>query len=244
LNKQGFVDLHNHLIYGMDDGAKSFRETTKMLLQAKNNGVAIIYATPHVVPGRIDFPLKRFLQRVKEANDWCEENDLALSVLSGCEIFYTPETIRFLNEGRIPCLGDTNCVLVEFNPDVSHNELKDAARKLQNSGYQPVIAHAERYRCLRFPGRMAELQSAYGASIQMNAHFVLSRQGFFTEIWKKQVLSKGLIDIIASDSHDTRYRPCCLKKCFDSISAEYGKHTALSLFRHKLAHDEAADHGC
>ena len=241
MSKQELIDLHNHLIYGMDDGAKSFHETTQMLLQAKNNGVATIYATPHVVPGRIDFPIDRFFQRVKKANDWCRENGLMLTVLPGCEIFYTPETIRFLNEERIPCLGNTNCVLVEFNPNVSYNELRDAVRKLQNSGYQPVVAHIERYRCLRMPGRMAEIQNAYGALLQMNAHFFSTKQSFFTERWKKQVLSRSLIDIIASDSHDTKHRPCCLKKCFDCISEEYGAKKADSLLAYRLSHDEGAE---
>lgn len=204
------IDIHQHLIFGMDDGAKTFEETQQMIRHAANQGITRIIATPHATPGIQEFHYQRFMEHLSLANQWCRAQAVPMEILPGCEIFYTPETTRWLQEGRIPTLAGTRHVLVEFNLTASYEELRSAARKLSNAGYEPVFAHIERYRCLSKLERIKELREDYPVLTQVNANTFLHSRGFFKNRWLRRVLEDNLIDLVASDAHNTDTRPCRL----------------------------------
>ena len=144
-----FVDIHHHLIYGLDDGAQTFEDTKAMLKTAYKNGVKTIAATTHVMPGIERFDLMAYKVRLATAQKWSDEQALGIRICFGSEIFYTASTERLLMEGYIPTLNGTSNILVEFNPNETYRRIRDAVRRLGNAGYTVVIAHAERYDALR-----------------------------------------------------------------------------------------------
>ena len=99
----GFVDIQHHLIYGLDDGAQTWEQTQQMLTQAGENGIRRIIATPHAEPGMRPFPMRELMERIRQAREWCIQQGMQLEILPGCEIFYTPQTVRMLRDGVIPC---------------------------------------------------------------------------------------------------------------------------------------------
>ena len=111
---EGFVDIHHHLIYGMDDGAQTWEQTQQMLTCAWQNDIDRIIATPHAEPGMEPFPMEQLMRRIRRAQSWCDEQRMQMEILPGCEIFYTPQTVWMLREGLIPTLAGSNYVLVEF----------------------------------------------------------------------------------------------------------------------------------
>lgn len=221
MKAMALVDVHHHIIHGLDDGSPDFDETKRMLLRARAEGIEHIIATPHAYPGHREFQMETFLKRLEMANSWCKTNKIDLCIHPGSEILYLPDTLRMLREGRIPTLAGSSHVMLEFPPDSGYHMLKEAARKLQNSGYQPVFAHVERYRCLRNLGNMEELHDKYQVLMQMNANTVISKQGFFGELWKKHVFAEGWIDIVSSDAHNTTSRPCKLGKAYHWLADHY-----------------------
>ena len=102
---EGFVDIHHHLIYGMDDGAQTWEQTRQMLTSAWKNGIDRIIATPHAEPGMEPFPMEQLTRRIQKAQSWCDEQRMQMEILPGCEIFYTPQTVCMLREGLIPTLA-------------------------------------------------------------------------------------------------------------------------------------------
>ena len=120
---EGFVDIHHHLIYGMDDGAQTWEQTQQMLTSAWKNGIDRIIATPHAEPGMEPFPMEQLTRRIQKAQSWCDEQRMQMEILPGCEIFYTPQTVCMLREGLIPTLAGSNYVLVEFLPGAPYSEL-------------------------------------------------------------------------------------------------------------------------
>lgn len=224
-----FIDIHQHLIYGVDDGAENPEQARQMILQASRQGVAHIIATPHAVPGIKPFPLQQCAARLRELNAWCRAQGLQTKLHPGAEIFYTSETPRFLADGRIPTLAGTRCVLVEFSPGANRHHLKTAARKLANTGYRPVFAHIERYRALRSLAFLEELHEEYQVVMQVNHGLFLRRQNFLTRYWLARAMGAGLIDVVASDAHNLQQRPCRLKACHDAIANAYGSDTARRL---------------
>lgn len=219
-----FVDIHQHIVYGMDDGPQTFEESVDMMRAACRDGITTIIATPHATPGEEEFRLSVFMNRLRELNDYCQLYALALQILPGAEIYYTSSTLRVLQEGRIPTLAGTWHVLVEFSPDVSYEELFDAVRVLSNEGFIPVVAHIERYRCLvQKPARVRMLKDAMSVKFQVNCGALIRRKSFSLQRFLRQVFGTGLIDFLATDAHNTGSRKASMTEGYHAIEDLYGQ---------------------
>ena len=218
------VDMHCHIIYGVDDGAQTEEDMHRMLDVAHENEVRHIIATSHIEPGHKRFPAETYISHLQKANDYCREMGYGIDVHVGSEIMYTDVTPRLLHEGNVPTLDRTWTVLVEFLPDVKFKELCEAARDLGNEGMQVVFAHIERYQTLRTSVReVRELKEDFGVMMQMNCGTVLHKLGFMGERWKRKVLEDELIDMVASDAHNTTSRCCNVLKCHQTLTEMFDR---------------------
>ncbi len=232
-----FLDIHHHLIYGVDDGPRTFEETQAMLRQAYDQQVRQIVCTSHGTPGHHPFPSEQYVAHLEQTRAWCREVGLPMALYSGCEILYTDESPRLLKAGYFPTLGETWNVLVEFTPDADFKRLCDAARALGNAGFTVLFAHVERYSALRKIQHVETLRNEYGVLMQMNTSTVLMKKGFFTDRWVWKMLDEGLVDCVASDAHNVTSRCCTMKACYDALRARYDRETAMQLcggFQRKL----------
>lgn len=217
-----FVDIHHHLIYGVDDGPRTLEDMQHMLVRAAAENVGHIICTSHGTPGGRPFPADRYIDHLAQANAWCEEQGLPLRLHNGCEILYTDASARLLKEGHFPSLADTWNVLVEFTPEVEYKRLCDAARSLGNAGFTVLFAHVERYQTLRNLEHVKELREEYDVHMQMNTNTITTKKGFFLERWVRHMLEEGYIDCVGSDAHNTTSRPCSMKTCYEMIKGRYG----------------------
>lgn len=224
-----FVELHQHVIYGVDDGPRDAAGMHRMLRLAAEQGVEHLIATPHATPGRERFPTEDYLARVAEARDWCAGQGLPLRIHTGCEVLYTDEAPRLLHEGYLPTMAETWVVLVEFFPTDPLEHICQALRRLGNEGFTVIMAHVERYRALQSIRNVEMLRDDYPVRMQMNCNTVLTRKGFLTDRWTRRMLEAGYIDFVASDAHNTSSRPCTLKVCWEALAARYGRDTADAL---------------
>jgi protein-tyrosine phosphatase len=224
-----FVDIHHHIIYGMDDGPSDFQQTQEMLKNARKDGVCEIVATPHVTPGITPFNKQTFLDRINEAKRFCVANGIQMKISPGAEIFYTDKTVDYLDAGRVPTLAGTRFVLVEFSPRTQYEDILNASNTLLRSGYFPVLAHIERYRCLVFhPSRVYDLKRMLDVRLQINCSAVFSKHPMPAYFCRK-LLNDGLVDAIATDAHNTSTRPVCMQRAYDAIEKRYGEDYAESL---------------
>lgn len=224
-----FVDIHHHLIYGVDDGARSLEHMQKMMQIAVDEGVSDIVCTTHVTPGHSPFPSEKYLEHMEEGQAFIAQEGMNLRLHTGCEILYTEATARLLQEGRIPTLAFSDAVLVEFTPDMSFRQLTEAATSIGMAGYNVLFAHVERYDVLRNLKLVRELRDNYGVYMQMNANTVTTKKGFFTERWVRHMLEEGYIDCIGTDAHNTSFRPCNMRVCHEMLTGRYGKDAADDL---------------
>lgn len=217
-----FVDLHHHLIYGVDDGAQSLEDMQKMILRACDEGVADIVCTSHATPGIEPFPMEKYLAHLEEAKAFIADQGLEMSVHTGCEVLYTDASARLLREGHFPTLAGSDVVLVEFSPDASFRELAEAAAGFGMAGSGVLFAHVERYDALRSLKNVRKLRDEFGVYMQMNTNTVISKKGFFTERWVRHMLEDGYIDCVATDAHNLSSRRCKMRKCHEVLSEKYG----------------------
>lgn len=200
-----------------------------MLMAAWQSGVTQIVATPHAVPGRERFDGERALTHLDMARAWCAQQNMPMTLHAGAEIFYTSDALRLLDEGRIPTLAGTRYVLLEFSTKAPFDYLLGAARRLGSGGYVPVFAHIERYDCLRNPAHIQRLKEDYQAVMQMNARTVVEPYGLLAKWRSAKMLRSGLIDVIASDAHNTASRPCRLQEAYAWIAQNLGEDEANRL---------------
>lgn len=232
-----FVDIHHHLLYGMDDdGPKTKEDMRAMIHQAVSDNISTLIATPHVSPGLRYFDQAVFHARLQEANGYCLEQALPLKILPGAELFYTSYTCELLRQGQVPTLAGTDHVLVEFLPSVAAVTLEEAIRHLANAGYITIVAHVERYGAIiKAPDTMRHLKGRYGARFQMNAETVIGRQGFWLRRYLKHAVDTGLIDFIASDAHGVERRRPRMKEGAAFIADRLSPEAAQRLFHANAA---------
>lgn len=229
--QSGFVDIHTHLLFGVDDGAADLRQSMELLAMARENGTTAVVLTPHHrgrfrqnTPQQLRSRFQELAERVKT-----EIPDMKLYL--GNEAAHERELGDKVAEGRVLSLNDSNYVLLEFDFNSSRVQVVEETMSLIGSGYTPIIAHAERYDIFRKNKKLPEELLYVGALIQLNADSILGKCGFATKRVCHRLLKKGMVHFVASDAHDPKERPPVLKECFEYVSKRYGEDYAWSIFR-------------
>lgn len=222
----GLVDIHQHVVYGVDDGPTQWEETEAMLEMAVNQGVERIVATCHVSPGRVHFDYTGYLEKLNQINYRIWEKEWKLRLLPGCEIYYSPQALNRLDLRKIPTLAMSDYVLVEFSPFEEYKTILDALRQLANGGYHPILAHVERYQCLQDKLQLVHNLKECNALIQMNAQTVLHSHGFGARRFVRKLLEEEHVDFVATDAHNTSSRPVCLGDAYQFLKKCYSEELA------------------
>ena len=207
----GIVDLHIHAVPRVDDGAKDVRTSLAMLRMAYDQGVRHIFCTSHNGYSRED--ADKYSLGFLMLNSMARSVFPDLKLYRGTEVLCAAEYIDDIiyglkNEIFLP-LGNSDCVLTEFYPDVTPDEAEKITESLIKAGYRPIIAHAERY-----PGLyeiVPELIKS-GCRIQVNAHSLTSDADEDEKTYARRLLSERYVSFIGSDSHDLLYRPPMLSE--------------------------------
>lgn len=231
------TDIHQHLLWGLDDGPAAMQGTQAMLREAHAQGISKVAATCHACPGFTPFDMGLYRERLQQAQDFARQENLAVEVFAGAEVAWTYQTASALRQGSLPTLGNTDYVLVELWRDISLQEAKHAVRSLIRAGYCPVLAHVERYRCFTwFPQQAMRLREETGAWFQVNASTLLKPQGMLEKRLIRRLLSNGGLDVVASDAHGNAARPLNLRQAHAWLvhhtDADYAR--ALTTFHGEL----------
>lgn len=223
----GLIDIHQHLVYGVDDGPKTWEDTEAMLRDAEKQGVGIIIATPHVFPGRVHFNYDAYLEKLNSINEYAWQRGWRIRLFPGAEIYYTSKALKKLDDCAIPTMAMSRLVLVEFEPETKADEIFRALREISNGGYKPILAHVERYIYLQEKPEMIREMRDMGILIQMNASTVLSSKGLFGgKSLVRKLLKEDVVDFVATDAHNMSSRPVCLKAAYDFLAKNYGRDKA------------------
>lgn len=201
------IDIHAHVLPGVDHGAKDWNMSLEMLARSAECGVDAVIATPHYLPWKKGVTAETICALCKEAEERLKEkHGISMHIYPGHEIYYSVELVEILKAGDALTLAGSRYVLVEFEPGVSYHMMCKAVGDLRYNRYIPIFAHIERYRCLEHIGKLVELKQL-GALLQVN---VGSFQGSFLDVESRKIkhwLKQGIVDFLASDMHDMEMRP-------------------------------------
>lgn len=216
------IDIHSHILPGIDDGSKNMEETKKMLVIAAREGIRGIVATPHYEAGLDEEWLAKYREAYLQVLTLIQQKKLPIQLYPGNEIYYSDSMIEALGNGSIHTMNGTKYVLVEFPTYADYGYIERALRSLQNAGYWPIIAHVERYRALRDVKRVEALVDM-GVYIQVNTSSVMGKTGWSIKMFCLKLMKKGLVHVIGTDAHGWEHRRPRVKLCFDYLDKKVGK---------------------
>ena len=204
------VDIHCHILPGVDDGAPDMETSRAMIRDAYEQGVRYIIATPHYRPEMFEPSMKKVIRVYHELRDYAEEVGIGLRL--GCEYYRNEQMIRLLDKKLRPTMLGSRYVLTEFSTNDSFVTVRNYIYELITKGYRPIVAHVERYFCCQEPERIQKLKKL-GAQIQINADSVLGYEGHTIKKFCAGLMNDDLVDFIGSDAHNLEGRMMNLGKC-------------------------------
>ncbi len=226
----GLIDIHSHILPGVDDGAVNHKTSMKMLEIAWNDGIRQVILTPHNKPMRHNVSLKTLQKLAEDLDIEARHQGMTFTFYMGNEIYYRSDIIEALEEGKACTMARSSYILVEFSPMDDFDYIRKGIYQVLSAGYRPIIAHIERYQCmLNKPEHVASLHKM-GCYIQVNAGSVMGQYGFAIKRMTRKLLKQELVSFIASDAHDTEKRAPRLKECAKYISKKFGDEYRQRLF--------------
>ncbi len=157
-----------------------------------------------------------------------DEKIADMKLYSGCEIYYYPSVIQWLDEGRVMTLAGSEYVLLEFSYSSDKRELIEAVTNVRNAGYIPIMAHVERYSVLMKEEDAVDELIGKGAYIQINAEALHTK--FRTRSFIKNLLKEGKVHFIATDAHDTSERGPYIGEAVRYVAKKYGEQYCSRIF--------------
>ena len=212
-----FLDIHCHIVPGVDDGARSSETAMNMLRMEYDEGVRNIYLTPHYVFDHnrytYDTLEDRFAHLCEKAAAEFPDMELRL----GNEIYYEPYVIDMLRDGDIHTMGGSRYILTEFATSADSREILTALRQYTSLGYKVIIAHAERYG--RLAGNLDAIDEVIdsGAELQCNTQAVTAGMFDAEGRWARRLVMTGRVTYIGTDAHNTHERKPEYRKCAEWI---------------------------
>ena len=209
------IDLHCHILPGLDDGSRDLDDSVAMALQAESDGIEAVCATPHIRHDH-DVRIEEVADRVEAVNSRLREEGIAVEILSGGEVAET--AVEDLGEEDLArvSLGSGRWILLEPAPGPLSDSLLRRVAHLAERGHRALIAHPERHLSADMFERMAALVVA-GALIQATADFFLREEmaaGMLT------MAEAGLVHVLSSDAHSSHGgRPLRLSPAFERLGA-------------------------
>jgi protein-tyrosine phosphatase len=222
------VDLHCHILPGIDDGPDNLEQSLAMAEDAIADGITHVVATPHANEEYLfDFAKVRRLR-----DDLQARLGERLKLATGCDFHLNPENLIVLREEAARfCINQQDYLLVEFNEFSIPPSMDRTLHELQLAGLRPIVTHPERNGILRAQTERLRNWVRLGCFIQVTANALTGTFGTGSQKDALRWIAEGIVHFVSSDAHNTKSRPLRLRRAYDLVAAEFGVEKAEALFQ-------------
>jgi protein-tyrosine phosphatase len=225
------IDLHCHLLPGIDDGAKNLAMSLDMARIACADGITTIVCTPHILPTVYDNAGPEIKAAVTLLQQELSMEGIPLRLLSGADVHIVPDLVSGLNNGRIITLASSRYLLLEPPHHVMPPKFDDCIFRLQSTGYVAILTHPERLSWIEPQYASIRRMIHKGLWIQLTAGSLTGRFGQGPRYWAERMLDEGLCHVFATDAHNTSTRPPHLARVQAMVEQRLGAAETTNIFR-------------
>lgn len=224
------IDLHTHILPGVDDGVSTDDEAVEFARMAVADGVRTIVATPHCKEGFYVNERDTVVAGVERLRGLLRDAGVEVSVLPGAEVHLAPELVARVRDGRAPTLADNGVtLLLELSLNQHQTDIDSVVFQLRLAGLQVLMAHPERIRYFQDDPARYETLVGQGAWGQVTTGSILGVFGEDARVYTERLLAEGLVHVIASDAHNTRGRPPLLGEAVEAAIPLVGEARARAM---------------
>ena len=195
------IDLHSHIIFGVDDGSKTIEDSIEMILEAEEAGFTDIIATPHYMESAYEVPKEQIKEKMNDIINILKDNNVRINIHQGNEIYITNNIVDLLNNNLVSTLANSKYVLFETPMNVEPLNLLDVVYTLLENKKVPIIAHPERYEFIqKDPNKLIELIEN-GVLFQANYGSIIGQYGKEAQKTLVKLLQNNMIHFMGTDVH-------------------------------------------
>ncbi len=200
------TDIHNHLLFGIDDGAKTIEDSIDVLKDMANFGYKNVILTPHYIKdSNYSNPASDNYKRLKMLKEALEERNINLNLFLGNEIYIDENIFELLKDREIYPLNGTNFLLIELPISGEYENYEEIFSFLISKGCNVILAHPERYIAFQKDfNKIYELEKI-GVYFQSNIDSLVGRYGIDAENTIKRLLKERKISFLATDIHHRKH---------------------------------------
>lgn len=226
------IDLHCHILPGIDDGASDLSVSLEMAKASVAQGVTVVACTPHILPGLYHNSGPAIREATRHLQTVLDEEGIPLRLVTGADVHMTPGFVAGLRSGHLLSLADSRYVLVEPPHHTAPPQLEDFFFNLVVAGYVPILTHPERLSWV--PSRYETIKRLVQAGVwmQITTGSLAGTFGRNPLYWAHRMLDEGFVHVIATDAHDTEHRrPDLAAGCelaAKRVGAEEAQHLVLT----------------
>jgi protein-tyrosine phosphatase len=223
------IDLHSHILPGIDDGAKTLEVSLEMARMAVADGIHTMACTPHIYPGMYMNDGPGILKAIKALQAELDSRKIALKLVAGADVHLVPGLLEGLSTGRVPTLHGSRYFLLEPSHTTPPPHFEATVFNLIASGYTPIITHPERLTWIEnhYPVFLRLIEQ--GAWMQITAGALTGSFGPRAQHWGERFLAEGHTHIIASDAHSAGRRMPNMSRARDIAQRLLGEEEAKRL---------------
>ncbi|HUJ12910.1 MAG TPA: CpsB/CapC family capsule biosynthesis tyrosine phosphatase [Thermoanaerobaculia bacterium] len=223
------IDIHFHCLPGIDDGPRDWDEAVALCNAAAEDGVETIVATPHVL--RDDWVNDDIAARSALVAELNRRLGGHPTILAGCEYYFSSDAVELCQAGSpLTMLNGSSYLLLEFPPTRLPESAESVFHELSLIGVRPVIAHPERHLVLAAQPEKLQRLVDLGAIVQVTSASVIGEFGRAAASAALDMLDRGLVHVIASDSHSVNRRPPRMSAAREKIRREWPAEVETALF--------------
>jgi len=216
------IDIHSHILPGIDDGAQTIKNSIDMAKAAVNEGITTIIATPHHKNNQFNNLKSSILTEVNDLNTVLKQENIPLTVLPGQEVRIYGEVLEDYYKEEILTLNHTKYLFIEFPSSSVPRYSERLLYELQTEGIIPIIVHPERNKELQDKPELLYQLVKNGALTQVTASSVAGYFGKNVKKFSEQLIEHNLTHFVASDAHNVHNRSFKVVEALDTIEENFG----------------------
>ena len=226
------IDIHTHILPGIDDGAKDMADTLRMVRMAADSGVTVMTATSHCnIPGSYgNYAGEEYKNLFWRVSEEVKREGIPVQILPGAEVFATYDLPELLRDEKVFTLNGSRYLLIEFAFDEDPGFAQDVLNRMREMRVRPLIAHAERYEFVQEIPQIVYEWRENGCLIQINKGSFQGRFGRRAKAAAEFMMQEKLVAVIASDAHSPYHRTPYMKDVYDQLLREYPERYLKVLF--------------